>query len=79
MALAALCHLTATISRFPDLQQILQDSLDLVFHQVTRIEAGVILFLLAEQTGEMAALVGGHGRLDSRPGAGTRVVVEAPR
>ncbi|MHB8069376.1 MAG: hypothetical protein ACYDIC_15910 [Desulfobaccales bacterium] len=78
MALAALCHLTATVSLFPDLQQILQDSLDLVFHQVTRTEAGVIIFLLDEQTGGMAALVG-HCRLESRPGAGTRVVVAVPR
>jgi signal transduction histidine kinase len=54
MALAALCHLTATVSRSPDLQQILQDSMDLVVHQVVRTEAGVIIFLLDEQTGEMA-------------------------
>jgi len=55
MALAALCHLTATVSRAPGLQQILQDSMDLVIHQVVRTEAGVIIFLLDEQTGEMAA------------------------
>ena len=78
MALAALCRLTATESRSPDLQQILQDPLDLVVHQVVRTEAGVIIFLLDEQTGEMAA-VGGHCRIESRPGGGTRVVVEVPR
>lgn len=57
MALAALCRLNAIVSRSPDLQQILQDSLDLVIHQVVRTKAGVIIFLLDEQTGEMAAAV----------------------
>lgn len=79
MALAALCHLPATVSRSPGLQQILQDSLDLVIHQVVRTEAGATIFLVDEQTGEMAALVGGQCRIESRPGVGTRVVVEVPR
>jgi signal transduction histidine kinase len=57
MALAALCHLTAAICRSPDLQQILQASLDLVIQQVIRAEAGAIVFLMDASTGRLAAAV----------------------
>ncbi|RJR36939.1 MAG: GAF domain-containing sensor histidine kinase [Deltaproteobacteria bacterium] len=57
MALAALCHFTTAICRSPDLQQVLQASLDLVIHQVIRAEAGAIIFLRDAQTDGLAAAV----------------------
>lgn len=54
MALAPLGYLTAAVIRSPDLQQILQDSIDLLVRQMFAGEVGVIIFLFDEQTGEKA-------------------------